>query len=85
MSSIDIKGTQQFQEILASSEKLILVDFWAVWCGPCRMLSPILHDLVEKYDDKIQLVKINVDEDENAELAMNFQVRSIPQVTFFLK
>jgi thioredoxin-like negative regulator of GroEL len=47
------------------------------------MLAPLLHDLAEKYPDKVQIIKVNVDEEQNAELAMQFQVRSIPQVTLF--
>lgn len=82
---IDVVGKEQFNELLASSDKLLLVDFWASRCGPCKMLSPVLHDLAEKYADKVQLIKINVDEDKNADLAMEYQVRSIPQVTLFFQ
>lgn len=84
MAVIDIVGTQQFTDLTTTSDKLLFIDFWASRCGPCRMLWPLLHDLAEKYPEKIEVLKINVDEDANAELAMQFQVRSIPQVTLFL-
>jgi thioredoxin len=80
---IDVIGKEQFDEIISTSDKLVLVDFWAIRCGPCKMLSPVLHDLADKYPDNVQIIKINVDEDDNADLAMEFQVRSIPQVTIF--
>jgi thioredoxin 1 len=80
---IDVVGKAQFDEIVSTSDKLLFVDFWASRCGPCRMLGPVLHDIADKYADKVQIIKINVDEDENADLAMQFQVRSIPQVNLF--
>lgn len=82
-TSVDVIGKAQFDEIVSSSDKLLLVDFRASRCGPCKMLAPVLHEVAEKYADKVQILKVNVDEDENADLAMEFEVRSIPQVTFF--
>jgi thioredoxin 1 len=82
MTATDIIGTEALQAAIAS-EKLTLVDFWAERCGPCRMLAPVLHALVEKYPDAVQLIKIDVDADENQPLAMQYAVSSIPQVTFF--
>lgn len=82
---IDVVGKEKFDELVESSDKLLFVDFWASRCGPCRMLAPVLHDVAEKYPDKVQIIKINVDEDENADLAMAYQVRSIPQVTIFMQ
>ncbi len=79
----DIVGKEALQEIISSSEKLVILDFWAEWCGPCRMLWPVLHELAEKYADKIEVLKVNVDEDENQSLSMEYWVRSIPQVTMF--
>lgn len=84
MSTItEVAGKQQFDALISASDKIVLVDFWASRCGPCRMLWPVLHDLVEKYPDQVEIVKINVDEDANGELALQYQVRSIPQVTIF--
>lgn len=77
----DILGKEQLTEILWSTDKLVLLDFWAERCGPCRMLWPVLHDLAEKHPEKILVLKVNVDADENAELSAEYAVRSIPQVT----
>lgn len=82
-NSIDIVWKDQFDQLVSSSDKLLLVDFWAEWCGPCRMLGPVLHDIVDKYPDTVQLLKVNVDESSNRDIAMQFGVRSIPQVSIF--
>ena len=63
------------QEVLAGS-KTILIDFWAAWCGPCKMLSPIIDQIADEADDSVKICKVNVD--EQSELAAQFQVRSIP-------
>lgn len=67
-------------EVLAD-DKLVIVDFWAVWCGPCRMLSPIVDEIAEEMPDKVTVAKCNVDEAD--EVAMNFGIRSIPTLIFF--
>ena len=67
-------------EVLAD-DKLVIVDFWAVWCGPCRMLSPTVDELAETYADKIDVVKCNVDDCQ--EIAMEYGIRSIPTLLFF--
>jgi thioredoxin 1 len=64
-----------------NQDKLVVVDFWAPWCGPCRMLSPVLEELAAQHADKFELVKINVDEEQ--QLASAFQIMSIPAVKFF--
>ena len=63
------------QEVLAGS-KTILIDFWAAWRGPCKMLSPIIDQIADEADDSVKICKVNVD--EQSELAAQFQVRSIP-------
>ena len=65
-------------EVLASS-KPILVDFWAEWCGPCRAVGPILDQILAEHGDKIDIVKLNVD--ENPQTAMEYQITSIPAMT----
>ena len=67
-------------EVLAS-EKPIMVDFWAEWCGPCRAVSPILDQIASEHADKIDVVKLNVD--NNPETAMKYQVTSIPTMKIF--
>ena len=68
-------------EQLITSDKLVVVDFWATWCGPCRMLSPILDEVAEEMADKIEVVKVNVDDAD--EIAARFRIMSIPTLLFF--
>jgi len=64
-----------------SSGKLMMVDFWAAWCGPCRMVAPVIDDIAAKYEGKAVVGKVNVDEEQ--ELAIRYGVMSIPTVIFF--
>jgi thioredoxin 1 len=66
---------------LLQDEKLVIVDFWATWCGPCRMLSPLLDEVEEEMADKITVVKVNVDDAD--EIAMRYRIMSIPTLIFF--
>jgi thioredoxin 1 len=70
-----------FDAEVLKSEKPILVDFWAEWCGPCRMVSPILDQIASEHADKLDIVKVNVD--ENPQLAMDYQITSIPALKVF--
>ncbi|MBO72206.1 MAG: thioredoxin [Flavobacteriales bacterium] len=65
-----------FQDEVLSSEKPVLVDFWAEWCGPCKMIGPILEELASEMDEKIKIVKVDVD--SNSQTAVNYAIRSIP-------
>ncbi|MBQ9702254.1 MAG: thioredoxin [Bacteroidales bacterium] len=69
-----------FNELLQDS-KLVIVDFWATWCGPCRMLSPILDELEEEMASQITVVKVNVDDAD--EIAAQYRIMSIPTLLFF--
>ena len=67
-----------FQEAALDSDKLVVVDFWAEWCGPCRMITPIIEDLSKEYEGKAVIGKVNVD--HNAGVSMKYGVRSIPTI-----
>lgn len=71
----------EFQELIDNSTKPVLVDFWADWCGPCRMLGPILEEISKEYEGKLEVVKLNID--ENPETPTKLGVRSIPTLMLF--
>ena len=75
MSEMNITRNNFEQEVL-HSDKPVLIDFWAPWCGPCRMLSPVISEIAEEYGDKVKVCKVNVDEE--GDLAAAFNVMSIP-------
>lgn len=71
----------QFEEVVLKSNKLVLVDFWAEWCGPCRGLAPKLEEIATEMPDKVSVMKVNVD--ENRDYAMKYGVRGIPTMILF--
>jgi thioredoxin 1 len=71
---------RNFDEALAAAKGLALVDFWAAWCGPCRAIAPVLDELVEASQGRVELMKVNVD--ESPALASRYGIRSIPTILF---
>ena len=78
-------GLDDFEEkvIKASHQQPILVDLWAEWCAPCRVIAPMLEKALAEYEGKILLAKVEVDEDENMKLAGQYQVRGFPTIILF--
>lgn len=72
---------ENFEEEVIKSDIPVLVDFWATWCGPCRMLGPVLEDIAREYDGVYKIAKVNVDEEE--ELASEYMVMSVPALMVF--
>jgi thioredoxin 1 len=74
-------GDADFDAAVLQSGEPVLVDFWAEWCGPCKMISPVLDELAETYGGKLKVAKVNVD--ENRATAIKYHVRSIPMLLLF--
>lgn len=81
MSNAKAVTDASFDADVLKSEKTILVDFWAEWCGPCRAVAPILDQIAEEHGDKLEIVKLNVD--DNPQTAMKYQITSIPAMKVF--
>ena len=79
--SAQMINLDKFDEVVLKSDKPVLVDFFAEWCGPCKMAAPVLDKLAEDYKDKAGIVKVDVD--QNQELAQKYSVMSIPTVILF--
>jgi thioredoxin 1 len=77
---IEITDANFEQEVL-KSDKPVLIDFWAVWCGPCKMIAPVVEEIATEYDGKLKVGKLDVD--NNPEVSMKFGIRSIPTLMVF--
>jgi thioredoxin 1 len=81
MSNVTAVTSSNFENEVIKSDIPVLVDFWAAWCGPCRMVAPVIDQLAAQYAGKVKVVKLNVD--ENPEISGRYQILSIPTVYLF--
>jgi thioredoxin 1 len=81
MSHITEATDTNFQEEVLNSELPVLVDFWAPWCGPCRMVAPVIESMAEKMNSSVKFVKLNTD--ENMKIAQDYGIRGIPTLLIF--
>ena len=77
----EITSSKEFDQVVLSATKPVFVDFWAEWCGPCRMVGPVVEELAQEYSDVVDFVKVNVD--QNNDLAQKYNVFSIPTLAIF--
>lgn len=80
---MEVKITTENLETLKNGDKPLVVDFWATWCGPCRMIAPYIEQLAEEYDGRIVVGKCDIEEGDNDDIAMEFGIRNIPTILFF--
>ena len=78
-----VKSTDESFDQLVKDNKILICDFWAEWCGPCKLLSPIIEELAKEFEGKIYFAKVNLD--NNQDLALKFSIRSIPTLLLFKK
>ncbi|MCP5007793.1 MAG: thioredoxin [Planctomycetes bacterium] len=83
MSNIDAVTSDEFDQVVLQSKVPILVDFFAIWCGPCKTLSPILDELSVDFDGRVKFVKADIDAGDNKELAVKYGIMSVPTLLIF--
>ncbi|MFA6160571.1 MAG: thioredoxin [Patescibacteria group bacterium] len=83
MSNVKEINAPEFESSVLKSDLPVLVDFWAPWCGPCRMMAPVLDELSVGLSDKLKIMKVNVEEADNQGLAMQYGIQSIPNMKLF--
>ena len=82
MADIQAVGAEDFNEVVLASDTPVVVDFWAEWCGPCRLVTPELEKIKSEYEGKVQVVKLNIDEAPN--VAAKYGIMSIPTIALFV-
>lgn len=85
MSKVIELNKNNFEEEVVMSEIPVLVDFWAPWCMPCKMMIPVLDEMSEEMDGKIKIAKLNTEDPDNQELAIKYEIQSIPNLKLFKK
>lgn len=83
MSNVQEVNDQNFKKEVLESEIPVLVDFWAPWCGPCKMMSPVIDSIQKKFENVIKIVKMNTD--ENSEMPSQYNIQGIPSLLYFEK
>ena len=84
MALINTNTLKQFDDEVLASDKLVLVDFWAPWCGPCLMMSPVLDNVAKTFKGSVEIVKVNIEEStDNQQLASKYGVQGIPNMQLF--
>ena len=81
--TVKINGAEEFDVVALQSDRPIAVDFWAEWCGPCKMLGPTLESLAEELKGDANVAKVNIDEAGNNEIAARYGINSIPTILYF--
>ena len=80
-TNVSSLGVGDFEREVLQSDKLVIVDFWAEWCGPCKMIAPLLDEVARELPDKVKIVKVNVDHEQ--QLAQQYGIYNIPTLLFF--
>jgi thioredoxin 1 len=80
-TNVTAVGALDFESEVLKAEKLVVVDFWAEWCGPCKMIAPLLEEIAGELTDKVKVVKVNVDNEQ--QLAQQYGIYNIPTLLFF--
>ncbi len=84
MAIITVSDKKDFETQVLKNKKLVLVDFWAEWCPPCRMMEPVLEKASEKFKDEVDIVKVNIEtSNDNRQLAIDYEVQGIPNMQIF--
>ncbi len=76
-------NAQGLEELIANTDKTVFCDFWASWCGPCRMLAPVFEDVSDKYENDAVFVKMDIDEEDSESAAVKYGITSIPNIIAF--